>query len=488
MASEKVRIHFEGKTLECRPDTTVAVALWENGIRHLSHSPKYGHPRGVTCARGHCTACLMRVDHVPNVRTCELPVREGMEVSRQDAGAFYAGPMQKILSVGHALFPVGFYYKWFTRPPFISHTFLKSIRPLTGIGRLPGFRTEALRLRPGPTEQVQLVFGRNDPAANLNPGPGEDLGAFDTVIVGAGPAGLAAAVRGSGSVLLVDDHATVGGQRFDALSFLANGPGDSLEQFPALGTLFAEIKERTDLLDSRPNLKFLGRTRAIAGYHPDSLLLRHEARLQTVKFANLVWAAGALDTLGLFPGNDTPGLFGPRALYRLVVRDGLNVTGLHALVVGDGLDFWLAAALLDSCGARLSLVVTGGGSAEIPAAVRRKWQLNTGLEMERITGKGDGGLRAEFTPGGMHTGPRLVTDADLAVVCNRGKPAYDIPYQLGADLSLVPEMGGFLVNPDTGTESGLRISSLPAGARLVTAGEAAGLLPGAATAGEVESR
>ena len=104
MASDLVHIRFEGKTLECRPDTTVAVALWENGVRHLSHSPKYGRPRGLTCARGHCTGCLMRVDSIPNVRTCELPVREGMEVQRQDAGAFYAAPMQKILAAGHAFF------------------------------------------------------------------------------------------------------------------------------------------------------------------------------------------------------------------------------------------------------------------------------------------------------------------------------------------------------------------------------------------------
>ena len=86
MASDKVCIRFKGKALECRPDTTVAVALWENGVRHLSHSPKYGRPRGVTCARGHCTACLMRVDGVPSVRVCETPVRDGMVVERQDAG------------------------------------------------------------------------------------------------------------------------------------------------------------------------------------------------------------------------------------------------------------------------------------------------------------------------------------------------------------------------------------------------------------------
>jgi hypothetical protein len=211
------------------------------------------------------------------------------------------------------------------------------------------------------------------------------------------------------------------------------------------------------------------------------LLLRHEGGLKTVKFANLVWATGALDTLGLFPGNDTPGLIGPRALYRLLLRDGLDLSGKNVLAIGDGLDFWLSAALLDICGARLSLVLTGDGlSRSISAAIQRKWQLNTGMKLDRITGKANEGLQARFTPDRSHRGSSLVMDADLAVICNRGKPAYDIPYQLGADLALEPEFGGFLVNPYSQSESGLRIASLPSGARLVVAGEAAGLEPGQA--------
>jgi sarcosine oxidase subunit alpha len=110
LADQTVTIRFEGRPLACRADASVAAALWENGIRTLSHSPKYGRPRGLTCARGHCTACLMRVDGVPNVRTCETPVREGLTVARQDPGAFYGAPMLKVLAAGGSLFPVGFYY------------------------------------------------------------------------------------------------------------------------------------------------------------------------------------------------------------------------------------------------------------------------------------------------------------------------------------------------------------------------------------------
>ena len=455
MADEKVHIRFEGKTLECRPDTTVAVALWENGVRCLSHSPKYGRPRGVTCARGHCTACLMRVDDIPNIRTCELSVREGMDIRRQDAGAFYAAPMQKMLAAGSAFFPVGFYYKWFTKPAALSRFFLDRIRPLTGIGRLPGAGHAARALPPGP--------GPQGPTA----GPATDLGRFDTVIVGAGPSGLAAAAKATGRVLLLDDHEIPGGQRYGALRRLAEHPDRTLDRFSELRSSLERIEKLRDQFSSRDDVTFLHGTRAIAGYHPDSILLRCEDRLQSVKFSNLIWAAGALDTLGLFPGNDTPGVLGPRALYRLLVRDGLDVKGKHVLVIGGGLDFWLSAALLDAVGARLSLVVTDAGDpSAIPAAVVSHWPLSTGLKLQGITEKNEQQLRATFTPdgsGGSRPDSQLTMDADLAVICNRAKPAYDVPYQLGGDVSLLPELGGFTLSNDS---------------HLTAVGEAAGDLPG----------
>ncbi len=137
MSKDSVTITFAGKPVVCRADTSIGVALWEKGIRHISHSHKYGKPRGLTCARGHCTSCMMRVDGEPNVRTCQTPVREAMVVEIQDAGAFYGPPMQKMLSLGGNLFPVGFYYKWFTKPAILSRFFLDQIRPLTGVGKLP---------------------------------------------------------------------------------------------------------------------------------------------------------------------------------------------------------------------------------------------------------------------------------------------------------------------------------------------------------------
>lgn len=456
LAGDKATIRFEGRDLVCRADASVAAALWEHGIRHLSHSPKYGRPRGVTCARGHCTACLMRVDGVPNVRVCETPVRDGMVVERQDAGAFYGAPMQKMLALGSDLVPVGFYYKWFTKPAVLSRAFLGAIRPLTGIGRLP------------------------DAAPVDGPLAAQDLGRLGTVVIGAGAAGLRAAAAAPGPVTLVDENDRLGGLRLAALDEAASAPG--LAGFAGLTDARAELRRLAEAVGGGGHDLRLG-VRAVAGYHPGGLVLRDGADLIRLSCEHLVWAAGALDAPGLFPGNDLPGVLGPRALLRLLVRDGLDVAGRTVLLIGGGVDLWLCAALLAARDARPVVVLEGDQDEDaVAAAATRRWPLHTGLRLARTVGVG-GELRAEFAPRDCGGG-RLDLAADLAVICRRAKPAYDIPYQLGVPLALAPERGGFQPAGSEGPGWSTRIAGGP---RITFVGEAAGQEPAAALAGAREA-
>ncbi len=454
MNQDNVKIHFEGKALTCRPGISLAVALFEHGIRTLSHSPKFGHPRGLTCARGHCTGCLMRVDGEPNVRSCELQVHDGMRVQRQDTGASYGPVLQKTMSKGHRLFPVGFYYKWFTRPPFVSRMFLRGIRPLTGVGRLPTGAPKPI------------------PAA-------ESWGMFETVVVGAGPSGIQAAATTDGPVLLIDENPAPGGQRAPALQKIASENASLLDSFPSVSSAYKHLQESLDGLQTKEDITFHGGRRVIAGYQPDGLLLRSGNQLTTLHCRKLVWAAGAMDTLGLFPGNDTPGLWGPRALYRILTRDGLDIAGAHVLIIGSGLDFWLSACLLAVCGARPSLILTDNQDGdEVAAAVEHKWPLHTGLALDQIKQTSETRLIATFVPRQTQTRTRsshLDLEADLALICKRGKPVYDIPHQLGRELALYPELGGFL--PTGAGDTALR-GILPGGLALEILGEASGQLPG----------
>ena len=64
---------------------------------------------------------------------------------------------------------------------------------------------------------------------------------------------------------------------------------------------------------------------------------------------------------------------------------------------------------------------------------------------------------------------------DLLVVADRGKPVYDIPFQLGTELVLDPTRGGYIPK---GTDLDHFRGILPGGLNLTVTGEAAGQEPG----------
>ena len=88
----KVEIFFNGNPVEAYEGEPIASALMAAGIRSMRTTPKRGEPRGIFCAIGRCTDCMMIVDGVPNTRTCVTAVREGMHVRFQEG---LATPAQK---------------------------------------------------------------------------------------------------------------------------------------------------------------------------------------------------------------------------------------------------------------------------------------------------------------------------------------------------------------------------------------------------------
>lgn len=80
---KKVSFTFQGRKLQGYSDEPIAAALVAEGIKVLSHSKKFQRPRGFFCAIGKCSSCLMKVNGIPNVRTCVTRLEEGMVVERQ---------------------------------------------------------------------------------------------------------------------------------------------------------------------------------------------------------------------------------------------------------------------------------------------------------------------------------------------------------------------------------------------------------------------
>jgi predicted molibdopterin-dependent oxidoreductase YjgC len=83
--AERTRVHItvNGKSIEAYAGEPIAAAILAADLRVFRRTPKLDSPRGVYCAIGRCTDCVMTVDGTPSVRTCITPVEDGMSVESQ---------------------------------------------------------------------------------------------------------------------------------------------------------------------------------------------------------------------------------------------------------------------------------------------------------------------------------------------------------------------------------------------------------------------
>ena len=78
-----ISFKFDGKELHGYEGEPIAAALKAEGVMIHRYTKKEHKPRGIFCAIGRCTDCVMVVNGKPNVRTCVTPLEEGMEVKTQ---------------------------------------------------------------------------------------------------------------------------------------------------------------------------------------------------------------------------------------------------------------------------------------------------------------------------------------------------------------------------------------------------------------------
>jgi predicted molibdopterin-dependent oxidoreductase YjgC len=79
----KVKIEVDGKVIDAFKGEPIAAALIANGIKVFRYTKKYNEPRGIFCAIGQCTDCVMVVNGTHNTRTCVTMVEDGMKIATQ---------------------------------------------------------------------------------------------------------------------------------------------------------------------------------------------------------------------------------------------------------------------------------------------------------------------------------------------------------------------------------------------------------------------
>ncbi|MCG2774197.1 MAG: (2Fe-2S)-binding protein [Desulfobacterales bacterium] len=79
----EVTLLVDGEAITALEGEPIAAALLAVGRSVFRYTAKRREPRGVFCALGRCTDCVMVVDGRPNVRTCVTPARDGLVIQTQ---------------------------------------------------------------------------------------------------------------------------------------------------------------------------------------------------------------------------------------------------------------------------------------------------------------------------------------------------------------------------------------------------------------------
>jgi sarcosine oxidase subunit alpha len=327
-----VTLEFEGDPVGACQGESVAVALFASGARVLSRSVKYHRPRGFFCLDGSCGACLMRIDGLPNIKACRALVCDGMKVERQNA--FPSGTFD-VLGAADFFFPKRMdHHTMMTSPRALNAVMQKIVRQLAGLGKLPD---ESATSTSGslPTPRSRHV---------------------EVVVVGAGPAGLAAATaaaRAGRKVLIVEEQERGGGSYLAHPAFGVAAADRAVEEARAAGV---------ELLFSATAFGWYGEEGLLAVATPEGLL-----KLTADEY---VYATGAYDQNALFVDNDRPGILSARAVGRLLVRFGIKPAE-RPIVVGDGPYARALAEALEQAGAQVTRV--DGVETQVVAAHGHSW-------------------------------------------------------------------------------------------------------------------
>ncbi|MBN1281265.1 MAG: FAD-dependent oxidoreductase [Candidatus Thermoplasmatota archaeon] len=395
---KKLAFSFNAQPLVGEQGDTIASALHAAGITTLTHSVRYDSPRGFFCGIGKCSSCLMRVNGIPNVRTCIAPLHEGIRVETQGT---YAG---------------------LPDAEFQTHS-KTTIR-------------------------------------------------VDVLVVGAGPAGLCAAVEAASqgaTVLLVDENPSVGGQLIKQTHKFF---GSKKERAGTRGIHIAtELEGELRGLEQQGHVRVMTEATVIGCYerraehHRFGVVQREQytSYLYDVQCRAAIIACGAMENMVLFPGNDLPGVYGAGAVQTLMNVYGVK-PGNRVLMVGAGNVGLIVSYQLLQAGIAVDRVVEAApiiGGYHVHAAKLRRCgvPIHTSHSIKEVLGddKVQGAVVVALDE---HWRPKPGSEeritCDTICLAVGLTPSTRLLAQIGAHQSFIPEAGGTVAVHDQHMQTSIK--------------------------------
>jgi len=434
ITGQPVSFTFDGKGYLGQAGDTLAAALVANGVSVIARSFKYHRPRGVVAMGVEEPSALVTLGtglHTePNVRASDVFLYSGLVASSQNVWPslrFDVGVVNSLLS---PMLPAGFYYKTFFGPPKLWMFYERIIRRAAGLGQPPK--------GPDPDQY------------------GHRAAFCDVLVVGAGPAGLAAALgpaEAGKRVILVEQDALPGGSLLrEAVTI------DGVDGAQWAAGVVARIRAAGG--------RVLTRTTA-TGHWDDNFVTAVERRVEpgqvgsglaqvlwNIRCGEVVLATGALERPLVFAENDVPGVMLAGAARALAVRHGV-APGKRAVIATSHDEAYRTAFALSRLGVEIVAILDSRADPDGPLVedAKSRFPVFTRARPLRALKRGRalGGVVAMI--GG---GTRLFK-ADCLAISGGMSPVLHLHRMAGGALDYDAERGAFM--PGAGRQNQVTIGA-----------------------------